>query len=132
MPLNVLFIVVDDLRPQLSHLGSFGGESTAFMHTPNLDAFATSEAISFRNARCQQAICGPSRTSVLLGRRPDATQVYTNRPSPRETCVACETIFQRFKGVGYHTAGLGKLFGDDNRDLAGDGTHRLADLAFED
>src|SRR5690242_11316991 len=65
---NVLFIAVDDLRPEL---GCYGGHAI----TPNLDALAK-RAVLFDRAYCQQAVCSPSRTSMLTGRRPDTTRIY--------------------------------------------------------
>lgn len=52
---NVLFLVSDDLRPEM---GCYGGEAK----TPNLDRLAARpETVTFTRAYVQQAICCPSR-----------------------------------------------------------------------
>ena len=51
---NILFIIVDDLRPEL---GCYGNEE---IRTPHIDRFAQ-EALVFTRAYCQQAVCGASR-----------------------------------------------------------------------
>ena len=61
--LNVLFIMADDYRPELS---SYGSRAL----TPNLDRLAR-RAVQFDRAYCQQAVCNPSRSSMLTGLRPD-------------------------------------------------------------
>ena len=66
---NVLFISVDDMRPEL---GSFGNK---VVKTPNMDRLAA-RGIVFRHAYVQQAVCSPSRSSLITGRRPDATRVW--------------------------------------------------------
>ena len=67
---NVLLIVSDDLRPEM---GCYGGEAI----TPELDSFASSVgAVTFTRAYVQQAICNPTRSSFLVGRRPDTTLVW--------------------------------------------------------
>lgn len=77
---NVLFIVVDDLRPELS-----GGYDHSTVQTPNLDAFAKSSLV-FEAAHAQIAVCAPSRQSFMTGRRPDSTTAYV--PTERERSKA--------------------------------------------
>src|SRR6188768_3008456 len=66
--LNVLFIMADDYRPEL---GSYGSRAL----TPNLDRLAQ-RAVTFERAYCQQAVCNPSRSSMLTGLRPDTIRIW--------------------------------------------------------
>ena len=100
---NVLFIAVDDLRPQL---GCYGDE---VVHSPNLDRLAASGLV-FTRAYCQQAVCSPSRTSLLTGRRPDTTRVYDLETHFRDTIPNVVTLPQQFKAHGYHTQAFSKIY----------------------
>ena len=100
---NVLFIAVDDLRPQAK---CYGQEK---MHTPNIDELARRGTL-FRRAYCQQAVCSPSRTSLLTGRRPDTTRVYDLQTHFRLYLPDVVTLPQHFKRHGYHAASFSKIY----------------------
>lgn len=100
---NVLFIAVDDLRPQL---GCYGARQ---MKTPNIDALAA-KGIVFNRAYCQQAVCSPTRTSLLTGCRPDTTRVYNLQDHFRKFIPDVVTLPQYFKQHGYFTQGLSKIY----------------------
>ncbi|MCP4783676.1 MAG: sulfatase [Fuerstiella sp.] len=108
-PMNVLFLAVDDLRPQL---GCYGQTQ---MITPNIDALAA-QGMLFHRAYCQSAICGPSRASLLTGLRPDTSGIIRNRPSVSQAVPDILTLPRQFKSHGYHTVSIGKIYhgpGDD-------------------
>ena len=101
--LNVLFIPVDDLRPQL---GCYGVPQ---MHTPNIDALAKRGTV-FNRAYCQQAVCSPSRSSLMTGCRPDTTKVYDLVTHFRTALPDVVTLSQQFKNNGYHAQSVGKIY----------------------
>ncbi|MBZ2187265.1 MAG: sulfatase [Bryobacter sp.] len=107
---NVLLIAIDDMRPEL---GCYGARH---VHSPNIDALARRGTV-FTHAYCQQAVCSPSRTSLLTGLRPDTTKIYDLQHHFRGTVPDAVTLPQLFKQNGFTTAGFGKLFHgglDDN------------------
>lgn len=101
--LNVLFIASDDMRPQL---GCYGDP---LVKSPNLDRLAA-RGMVFKRAYCQQALCSPSRISLLSGRHPWTTRIYQIGPFLRETMPDIVTLPQHFKNNGYFTRSLGKVY----------------------
>lgn len=116
---NVLFIVVDDLRTEL---GCYG----APVQTPALDRLARA-GLLFERAYCQQAVCNPSRASVLAGVRPDTTQVLDNSRVVRAALPDVVTLPQHFKNHGYHTVSVGKVFHHEEVETGGDVRNRPGD-----
>ena len=109
--MNVLFLAADDLRPQLGcYYGSdFPSPVHPPMYTPNLDKLA-SRSLLLKRSYVQQAVCSPSRTSLLTGRRPDTTHVYDLQHYFRNVGGNFTTIPQHFKNEGYSSIGMGKIF----------------------
>ena len=110
---NILFIAVDDLRPEL---GCYGSELAV---TPHLDALAA-DGLLFRRAYCQQAICRPSRASLMTGMRPDTTGLYHNYVALRDLQPDILTLPQHLIAHGYETVYCGKIFhkGDTDEELS--------------
>ncbi|HLP25368.1 MAG TPA: sulfatase [Acidobacteriota bacterium] len=107
---NVLLIMVDDLRPELACYGDTPAR------TPHIDALARSGTL-FRRAYCQQALCAPSRASLLTGLRPDSLGVMDLSHPVRQTRPDVRTLPQHFRAAGYTTLALGKIYHhakDDN------------------
>lgn len=104
---NILFIAADDLRPEL---GCYGSEIAI---TPNLDALAA-EGLLFNRAYCQQAICSPSRASLMTGARPDTIGVVENYTYFRDANPDIVTLPQHFRAHGYETVHTGKIYHNAN------------------
>jgi iduronate 2-sulfatase len=100
---NVLFIAVDDLRPEL---GCYGKD---YIQSPNIDRIAKSGMV-FNHAYCQQAVCSPSRSSVMTGARPDTTKVWDLVTHFRTALPDVVTLGQFFKQNGYFVQGMGKIY----------------------
>lgn len=100
---NVLFIAVDDLKTEL---GCYGSEVVI---SPNIDKLAKS-GVLFTRAYCQQAICGPSRASIMTGARPESINVTDLFQDFRANVPSIITIPQHFKENGYETVYTGKVF----------------------
>jgi len=100
---NILFIAVDDLKPNIACFG----DSLAL--TPNIDALA-SKGMVFSKAYCQQAVCAPSRASLLTSRYPDQTEIWDLQTLIRDKNPDILTLPQYFKQNGYNSYGVGKIF----------------------
>ncbi len=99
---NVLFIAVDDLRPQL---GCYG---RSFMHTPNIDRLARSGTM-FRRAYCMVPTCGASRASLMTGLRPSRHRFVSYRTWAEKDAPGVTPLHTHFRNHGYHTVSLGKV-----------------------
>lgn len=106
---NVLFIAVDDLRPEL---GCYGSQR---IRSPHIDALASS-GLRFDRAYCQQAVCAPSRISLLSGARPDTTRVWDLQTPLRTVRPDLITLPRHFRQNGYQTVSLGKIYHHVNDD----------------
>ena len=106
---NILFIAVDDLRPELAcYDGALGQPVRA--KTPRLDALAKS-GVRFTHAFCNQAVCGASRLSLMSGLYPEYTNERTYHVTGwRERWGHVVTMNQHFKANGYTAVGLGKIY----------------------
>ena len=100
---NILWIISDDMRPQL---GCYGDRQ---VKSPNLDAFARS-ALLFENAYAQSAVCSPSRNSMLSGLRPNTTGLRGFGVHLREVAPEVVTLPQHFKENGYDSRAFGKIY----------------------
>lgn len=120
---NVLFIAVDDLR---TALGCYG-DSNAL--TPHIDRLAASATV-FQRAYCQQAVCNPSRASLMTGLRPDTIKVwdlkshfrhelparlaelpqYSGGTHFRQARPDVVTLPEYFKQHGYSSRSVGKIY----------------------
>jgi iduronate 2-sulfatase len=103
-PPNVLFIGVDDLRPQLNSYGC------AQMKTPNFDRLAKM-SVQFNHAYVQQAVCAASRASLLTGCRPDTTGIdgKISKEWGEQFLSTHPDLQTFFFNNGYYTRTLGKV-----------------------
>ncbi|MCF8227181.1 MAG: sulfatase-like hydrolase/transferase [Bacteroidales bacterium] len=102
-PMNVLFIAVDDLKPTL---GCYG-DTLAI--TPNIDSLAE-RGLLFSAAYCQQAVCAPSRASLLTSRYPDQTRVEDLQTMLREVSPGIVSLPEYLIENGFITSATGKIF----------------------
>ena len=102
---NVLFMIADDLRPQLGHLGH------SDVDTPQIDRLART-GVSFRRAYCQAPACNPSRNSFLTGMYPDVSKVFYFEGVTHLTLGKRGEldVFSHMRSHGYITMGVGKLW----------------------
>jgi len=100
---NVLMIPVDDLKPLLHCYGVEG------ILTPNIDRLATRGTVFLNNA-CQQAVCGPTRASLMTGLYPDSTGVWDLATRMRDVNPDVLAMPQYFIRHGYETTGVGKTY----------------------
>ena len=100
---NVLFIAVDDLRPEL---GCYGKQ---YMNTPNIDALAK-RGVVFENAFCMVPTCGASRAAVMSSRRPAPNRFKNYLTWLSKEVPEATPLHTHFKSNGYTTISVGKIF----------------------
>lgn len=100
--INVIFMIIDDLRPML---GCYGINE---MYTPNIDNFSKRGTL-FNRAYCQYPLCNPSRASILTGLRPETTGVDNNNLDYKHIVPNAVDMFQHFMNHGYNTYSIGKV-----------------------
>jgi arylsulfatase A-like enzyme len=100
---NILFIAVDDLKPEL---GCYGN---SLIKTPNIDRLAQKGTVFLLNY-CQQAVCAPTRASLMTGKRPDYTKVWDLKTQMRDMNPDILTLPQYLIEKGYKTLGIGKIY----------------------
>ena len=102
-PVNVLFLICDDLN---CDLGCYGHP---LVQSPHIDRLAR-QGVRFERAYCQFPLCGPSRASFMTGLYPDQTLVRRNAIYIREHIPNVLTMAQMFRDNGYLATRVGKIF----------------------
>ena len=100
---NVLFIAVDDLRPEL---GTFG---QTHIKSPNIDKLAES-GLTFNRSYCNIPVCGASRASILSGIRPNRHRFLNYDCWQDKDVPGVVSLPMHFKNNGYKTVSLGKVY----------------------
>lgn len=100
---NILFIAIDDLKPIL---GCYGNK---MIKTPNIDRLAAMGTVFMQNY-CQQAVCGPTRASIMTGLRPDNTGIWDLKTRMRDVNPDILSLPQYLISQGYSTQGIGKIY----------------------
>ena len=100
---NILFIAIDDLKPIL---GCYGN---TMVKTPNIDRLAKMGTV-FMSNYVQQAVCGPTRASLMTGKRPDYTKVWDLKTRMRDINADILSLPQHLITQGYTTQGIGKVY----------------------
>ena len=106
---NILFIAVDDLRPELNFYGA------NHIKSPNLDKLA-GESLVFNRAYCNVPVCGASRASLLTGMRPTRNRFITARTSKDIEVPNVSSLPFLLKQNGYKTISNGKIYHHNNDD----------------
>ena len=99
---NVLFLMIDDLRPELSVYGQNQ------INSPNIEALAKS-GVTFNRAYCNVPVCGASRASILTGVRPTAKRFLKYNASITKETPNILTLVKHFKNQGYTTISNNKI-----------------------
>ena len=99
---NILFIAIDDLKPTI-------GAYSESVPTPAMDRIAA-QGTTFLNAHCQQAVCGPSRASIMTGKYRILPRSGISKPKFAPATPDILTLTEHFKKNGYYALGMGKIY----------------------
>jgi iduronate 2-sulfatase len=100
---NVLFIAIDDMRPEI---GCYGGPQ---VKSPNLDKLA-GQGVLFSRAYCNVPVCGASRASLMTGVLPTKSRFRNYFTRADVDAPDATTLGEAFKNAGYTTISNGKIF----------------------
>lgn len=109
---NVLFIAVDDLRPELACYGK------QHIHSPHINRLAKS-GVLFERAYCMVPTCGASRASLMTGIRPTRNRFVNYLTWAEKDTPGITTLNTQFRKNGYYTVSLGKVFHHPEDNSAG-------------
>lgn len=104
---NILFIAIDDLRPELGCYGE------THIHSPNIDLLAA-QGTRFDRSYCNIPVCGASRASLMTGLRPARNRFLTYYTKADEDAPGVTTLPKLFMENGYTSISNGKIFHHDN------------------
>ncbi len=99
---NILFIMVDDLRPELN----IYGENKII--SPHIDALAKSGVV-FNRAYSNVPVCGASRASLLTGIRPTSKRFLRYNASIKKETPNALNLVKHLKNEGYTTISNNKI-----------------------
>jgi arylsulfatase A-like enzyme len=122
---NVVLIISDDMNDWIGAL-----EGNPQISTPYLDKLCASNAMVFTNAHVTATVCGPSRSSMLSGFRPETTGLYSNSQNMRNSPIVQQnaTLPEYFSKHGYITISKGKIFHKHQTELGRDHGHWAFDI----
>lgn len=100
---NILFIAVDDLRPELNFYGS------SHIKSPYIDKLA-GESLVFNRAYCNVPVCGASRASLMTGARPTRNRFVDARTQKDKDYPEAISLPMLLKQNGYNTISNGKIY----------------------
>lgn len=108
---NILFIAVDDLRPELNCFGE------SQIKSPHIDKLAK-QSLIFNRAYCNIPTCGASRASILTGARPTRNRFVTYNTKKDTDLPNVVSLIMQFKNNGYTTISNGKVYHHADDDVA--------------
>ncbi len=100
---NVVFLIVDDLRPELNCYGQNSVKS------PHIDQLAQ-RSVKYNRAYCQVPVCGASRASLLTGVEPQRSRFIDFFARADEDAKGIKTLPEHLIAHGFKTLSRGKVF----------------------